>query len=56
MKLYRQHRKNLNDHLGITIALAASGAAIWSGYEVAERSLQVQQDSVKAQDINYAAR
>ena len=59
VNLYRQRRKNLNENLGLIIAVAASGAAIWTGYEArharlearyaAEQSRKVQQDSVNAQ-------
>jgi hypothetical protein len=55
---YRQHRKTMNQNLGLTVALAASGAAIWTEYEArnarleatiaAEQSLKVQQKSVQA--------
>jgi hypothetical protein len=56
---YRQRRKTVNENLGLIIALAASCAALWTGYEArharlearaaAEQSLKVQQDSVNAQ-------
>jgi fumarate hydratase class II len=54
----RQHRKTktINENLGLIIALAASGAAVGTGYEAhharleartaAEQSLKVQHDSV----------
>jgi hypothetical protein len=56
---YRQHRKTVNENLGLIIALAASCAAVWTGYEArharleartaVEQSLKVQQESVQAQ-------
>lgn len=56
---YEQHRKTINENLGLIIALLASAAAVWSGYEAhrsrtearvaADRSLMVQQQSVDAQ-------
>jgi hypothetical protein len=57
--LYRKHRKNVNENLGLIIALAACGAAMWTGYEarhsrleaanIADQSLKVQHESVQAQ-------
>lgn len=58
-EVYRKHRKSVAENLGLIIALAASTAAIWTGYEArharleaanaAEQSLKVQRDSVNAQ-------
>jgi hypothetical protein len=57
--LYRKRRKNVNENLGLLIALAACGAAMWTGYEarhtrleaanIADQSLKVQHESVQAQ-------
>lgn len=56
---YRKHRKNVNENLGLLIALAACGAAIWTGHEArrtrfdaanaADQSVKVQHDSLQAQ-------
>jgi hypothetical protein len=56
---YRQHRKTVNENLGLIVGLLASAAAIWTRYEArharleaqdaAHKSLLVQQDSVTAQ-------
>jgi hypothetical protein len=56
---YDQHRKTINENLGLIIALLASAAAVWSGYEAhksrqearnaADKSLAIQQQSVDAQ-------
>jgi hypothetical protein len=56
---YRKRRKNVNENLGLLIALAACGAAMWTGYEarharleaasIADQSLKVQHESVQAQ-------
>jgi hypothetical protein len=56
---YRKRRKDLNQNLGLLIALAASCAAIWTGYEArhtrleagfaAKDSLDVQHKAVQAQ-------
>jgi len=58
-EFYRKHRKGVNENLGLFIALAACGAAMWTGYEarrarfdaasIADQSLKVQHDSVEAQ-------
>lgn len=58
-RVYHRHKRAINENLGLVIALAASCAAIWTGYEArharldaksaADESLKVQQDSVLAQ-------
>lgn len=58
-EMYQRHRKNIVENLGVIIALAASVAAVWTGYEArharleaasaAEKSFNVQRDSVDAQ-------
>ena len=51
-EMYRMRRRNLSENLGIVIALAASCAAMWTGYEAHRARLEAAvaaRDSVSVQ-------